>query len=170
MKKIILLRHAKSNHTPPGLEDFDRNLNEKGLEDLNKVSEFLNSEQFIPEKIYCSSATRTKETCETIISEIKTPIDVEYSMNLYLANTEVLFNKIKGTNRDINTVMVVGHNPGIHDLVLFLLKNEGSASERELYGSFPTSALAILNFNCEEWQNLGPSNCTLEHFKIPKKN
>ena len=146
MKRLLLMRHAKSSWSDVSLGDHDRPLNPRGKTDAPRMGEHLKSEGIIPEVIICSTAKRAKQTAKYLQTEC--PIDggVIYSASLYHGGTEEFIEALEELDERIETAMLIGHNPGMeYSLEEFCGVNE----------VMPTAAIAYIQFEVEAWKEIG---------------
>lgn len=117
MKRLTLLRHAKSSWANHGLTDFDRPLNDRGLRDAPMMSQRLLDQSWTPDYILCSSANRTQQTAQFVLDahELNTQ-HIAYQEALYLATAGTILNFIQETSDDVKHLMIIGHNPGLETL------------------------------------------------------
>lgn len=148
MKTLLILRHAKSDHADPGLADHDRPLNERGKRDAPHVGERLLAASLVPDVILCSTAKRAKKTAEKVAKACGFAGGIAFTRELYLAPPAAYVDALSQLEDSITRAMVVGHNPGLENL-LGELTGE--------YHAFPTAALAHILFEIESWYEL-PSN------------
>lgn len=167
VKKIYLLRHAKSDH-PRGIDDEDRPLNSRGREASTKMGKYIVEQIGVPDVVLCSTAVRTTQTLQGISRYFPKEVPTHALKQLYLATPGEILREICKLDENINSVMVVGHNPGIHQLSVLLT---GHSSNITIFDrirlKFPTAALAVLDANVP-WHELEPGFCTLEQFITPK--
>jgi phosphohistidine phosphatase len=165
MKRLYLLRHAKSSWDDPGLPDRDRPLAERGKRAAEKIAKHLKRSGIRPDLVLCSSALRARQTLSRIVPAIG---DAETGIidALYAAEAEDMLARIREIPGGITSVMLIGHNPGMQDLALELA-SEGEDLER-LRRKFPTAALATLEFEAE-WNNLRPGGARLIDLVVPKE-
>jgi len=117
MKKLTLLRHAKSSWADSGQQDFDRPLNERGLRDAPMMARRLLDRQCSPDFILCSAANRTRQTAKFMLDTHALPEQaVSYHDDLYLSSPGTLLNHIQQTNDSVQHLMVIAHNPGLETL------------------------------------------------------
>ena len=145
MKTLLILRHAKSSWKNSDLADYDRPLNKRGKRDAPRIGELLVREEIFPDLIICSSAKRAKKTTKLLAKESGYKGAIIFERDLYAAWPEAYIKALNGTPDEFETVMVVGHNPGLEDL-LEILTGE---AER-----MPTAALAYVSLPIERWQEL----------------
>lgn len=162
MKTLLILRHAKSDHADPGLADHDRPLNERGKRDAPRVGERLLAAGLAPEVILSSTAKRAKKTAEKVAAACGYEREVRYLSDLYLAPSSTYLAVLSRLDDDVARALVVGHNPGLEDLVCDL-------AGKEL--EFPTAALARFDFDIDTWRPLaaGPRGKLVELW-IPRES
>lgn len=149
MKRLILMRHAKTEPWAEGVDDFSRALTDSGHEDARRVAIQIVALGWNPERILVSSARRARETCAQVAKVIKGE-KVRPMEALYLTGQRGLADAVR-LNDGVSTLMLIGHNPGMHDFALNILSEGGSlehGAALRLYEKFPTSCAAL--FECEE--------------------
>ncbi|HML28696.1 MAG TPA: histidine phosphatase family protein [Hyphomicrobium sp.] len=119
MLSLALLRHAKSSWDATDIDDFDRPLNDRGRTAAPLMGAALQELNFAPELILCSSAKRTRETLGLVTPFVK-DAKVMFDDQLYLTSQETLYARLKAVPTDVKRVLMIGHNPGMHGLALFL--------------------------------------------------
>jgi len=147
MKLLSILRHAKSSWKDSSLDDHDRPLNKRGLRDAPRVGEFLLEQGLVPDTILSSTARRARETALAVAAAAGFPDDVRFTRLFYLAGPETYLEVLRDLPDSSGHAMVVGHNPGMEQLVA------------EVVGvpeSMPTAALAMVELPIERWGDLGP--------------
>lgn len=165
MHALYLLRHAKSSWADPTLADRERPLAQRGRRDAKRVAKHLRRLGCEPELVLCSSAARTRETVELMRPALGGST-VMLEQELYAASTDELLARIRLVPDPVASVMLIGHNPGLHQLAL-ALASAGDELER-LEAKFPTAALATLTFS-ESWSRLAPAEATLAAYVVPKQ-
>jgi phosphohistidine phosphatase len=145
MKTLLILRHAKSSWKNSDLADHDRPLNKRGKRDAPRMGELLVREALVPDLIICSSAKRAKKTTKLLAKESGYEGEIFFERDLYAAWPEAYINALCAVPDEYERVMIVGHNPGLEDL-LALLTGE---AER-----MPTAALADISLPIEHWEEL----------------
>jgi phosphohistidine phosphatase len=144
-KLLLLLRHAKSSWDDPALADHDRPLAPRGRKAAKRIGARLRADGTEVDLVLCSSARRARDTLELVAP----PGRVEIDGSLYGASADELLVRLRQVADDITSVMLVGHNPGMHDLVIRLL----SDADQPAVDAFPTGALATLTFT-GSWRSL----------------
>lgn len=165
-KRLHVLRHAKSSWGDAALDDHGRPLNARGRRAADRIAEHIRDQAVEPEVVLCSSARRTRETYERIEHAL-VDAEVQFEPELYHASQAVLLGRLQGLPADVECAMLVGHNPGLQDLVLTLAQ-PGYWRQR-VYEAFPTGALASLLFVVFGWSEIGPSTGELEGYVVPRE-
>jgi phosphohistidine phosphatase len=164
VKRLFLLRHAKSSWDDPRLDDHDRPLAPRGLRASAVMAEHLRQERIAPTLVLCSPARRTRETLERVMPLDRAEVRIEDE--LYRASSQDLLQRLREVPDEVDSVMLIGHQPAIQQLALQLAA-EGSELER-LKAKFPTAALATLDFP-GEWSGLGRGSAELVDYVKPKQ-
>jgi phosphohistidine phosphatase len=145
MKTLLILRHAKSSWKNAGLADHDRPLNKRGQRDAPRVGRRLRDENLTPDLILSSTAKRALDTAEAVAEASGYEGEIESRPDLYMADPEAYLRALRGLSDDFQCVMVIGHNPGLEEL-LEALTGEAAA--------MPTAALAHVELPLKRWQDL----------------
>jgi phosphohistidine phosphatase len=156
MKELFLLRHAKSSWADPGTADTDRPLNKRGKRAAAAMAAYLAAEGLRPALILCSSSRRTRETLDYLVEALGTSIPLHIEPELYLADVPTLLDRIRRAPDTAGSLMVIAHNPGMHELALELVEAVGSrgAEAARIREKFPTAALARFRLKAERWRDL----------------
>jgi phosphohistidine phosphatase len=160
--RLILTRHAKSDWSEPGQDDYDRPLNHRGRRDAPRLGRWLTSRGDVPDLILCSSAERTRETCDLIVAALPGPPQVRHIVALYHASPEIILSEIHKAEGRI--VMVVGHNPGIGALAGALLHQ---LPTNPRFRDYPTAATAVIDFGVDGWAAVHAGGGALRDFVTP---
>jgi phosphohistidine phosphatase len=148
MKKLLLLRHAKSSWEDASLPDFDRPLNERGQRAAPLIGRFMREKKLKPDLIVCSPAKRTRETIALVLEAAGIAPPLRYDERIYEASVANLLEIISQLEDDKTEVMLVGHNPGFENL-LERLTNESIRMS--------TATLARIALNAESWSEAASS-------------
>src|SRR5262245_33104669 len=130
MLRLMLLRHAKSDWSSAGMSDHERPLNQRGREAAPLMGRHIARERLVPSLVICSTATRTRETCDLMTAALSHAPPIRYEQRLYEAAPETIIKVIAATANDVHTLLVIGHNPGLQ-LVALTLANRAHARLRE---------------------------------------
>ena len=165
MPQLLLLRHAKSSWDDPKLPDHSRPLNARGKYAANHLGQILRQIGAMPDRVLVSSARRTLQTLEQLEPWPVVPA-IEVQDNLYLASARSMLDLINEVPADTRRLLVVGHNPGMHELALLLLSGVAGVEHQKLAESFPTTALAWFEFS-GNWDQLREGTASLLRFILP---
>lgn len=142
VRRLIVMRHAKSSWDDSRVSDFQRPLNKRGSKTAPMVGELLHSKEITADVVLASPAVRVKETLAKLNPVWRSSAEILWEQSLYLATLDVLQQFIGGLHDSWRSVMFVGHNPGLSQLVQFL-------TEQPAY--LPTAAVAVLEVNSDHW-------------------
>jgi phosphohistidine phosphatase len=167
MHTLYLLRHAKSSWLDPTLTDEQRPLAARGRRDAKRVARHLADLGAAPELVLCSAAQRTRETLELVRPALGTTPSVIVDAELYGATADELLEHVRAVPDRVASVLMIAHNPGLHDLAV-RLASAGPDLPR-LEAKFPTAALATLALPKVGWSRLSHANAVLDAFVVPKQ-
>ena len=170
MLTLALLRHAKSSWDDAALDDFDRPLNDRGREAATRIGALMKRESLKPDHILCSPALRTRQTLELAGSNHPALLRIEPDLQprLYLATPVLLLRAIHAAPATARRLLVVGHNPGLHDLAVWLTGRGPPTLRSSLAAKLPTGALVVLTFETNAWKSIKPGNGHLRLFARPR--
>ena len=196
---LILTRHAKAVEDDV-CGDHSRALSARGQADAAGLGKWLAAHQIMPEQVFCSTATRTRQTLSILSENINTLSIVSYEESdnasrvgesraaahasggmrvtassttnlptilrdkMYMATAGEILAQVQGADDEVKTLMLVGHNPGMHGLLAMLVSDYVNESDAERVSmKFPTAACAVLRINAEKWSDISPASGVLEH-------
>ena len=170
MRQLLLLRHAKSAWDDAAMPDRDRPLNARGRRAVAAMRQAMRDLGLAPDVVLVSTARRTMETLEALEPWDDTPL-VDPLDSLYLADSLQLAAALHGVPETVRSVLLIGHNPGMHDLALGLAGPKalrgGGVHERALAAGFPTAALAEF-LVAGSWSDLREGGGRLVRFLTPR--
>ena len=170
MKRLLLLRHGKAEGTAS--DDKQRALVPRGRTDSARIGRLLREDAYMPQSILCSDSVRTRQTLEALLPELEVKPQVKYLAELYLAEPELILSLTRKTNDKLQSLMIVGHNPGLEQCALTLAAVPLEKKLRKRYDvmdeKFPTCALAVIDFEVEKWRDIAPGRGDLDAFVRPK--
>jgi len=168
MRRLLLLRHAKAERSEPGTKDFARVLIDRGRKDAAKIGAYMAAHALVPDRVILSPAARTQETWKYAAAAFH-PAPAAMSVErIYDATPHSILAVIKDTPATAHTLMVIGHNPGLHELALMLIAAGDIDARERLREKLPTSGLVIIDFAFDNWAKLHPQSGRLERFVSPK--
>jgi len=166
VKILYVLRHAKSDWADSLLRDFDRPLNARGRKAANAIGKELLKREIKPDLAFASPAVRAQQTLALVQGGYGCTFKVVDEPRIYGSGPEALVELIQSAPADVARLLIVGHNPGLQELVLALSK------PGELYDEaaekFPTAALAEIRFDSESWADVSPGEGILECLVRPR--
>ncbi len=168
MRTLFLLRHAKSSWDDSTLADHDRPLAPRGRRAARRIADYFRSEAVRPALVLCSSARRARETLAEVRPALGEQAEVRVTDELYGADADEMLHRLRALGQDIASVMIVGHNPGLHDLALELAGDGDEAAIAQLHTKFPTGALATLQLGRTRWDELAPGQAYLASLVLPR--
>ncbi|WP_413206476.1 SixA phosphatase family protein [Rhodospirillum sp. A1_3_36] len=167
MKRLLFLRHAKSDWGDPGLDDFERPLAHRGIRACALIADHLARASVAPDLVLCSAARRTRETLDLVKTSL-TNAPVLFEREIYVFEHRPLLARLRRLEASANTVMVIGHNPALEELSLSLAGPDSDAEALAAIGQkFPTGALVDLTFD-GPWSTLAPGEARLSGFTRPR--
>lgn len=168
MRRLMLLRHAKSDLSRPGQSDHERDLNARGRETAPRVGHYLVRHGLCPDRVLCSTARRARATWDLVSAEIAGPPPVIYERSIYNAQAATVLAEVQGTDDAVRTLLVIGHNPGLQELAGLMIA-AGDLDHRErLLEKLPTAGLVVIDFAVDSWTELHPQAGRLERFIAPR--
>jgi phosphohistidine phosphatase len=160
MKKILIMRHAKSDWADSSLGDFERPLNERGKHDAPRMGKEIGKLNLVPDIIISSPAVRAAETARAVAKNCDFAGEIIFNDEFYHAHFEPIFKTLQNLPETCNTVMIFGHNPTWENLVL---KLSGK------YQTMSTASVAVLICKNNMWKELRFSECKLDFVLSPKE-
>jgi phosphohistidine phosphatase len=166
MKTLFLLRHAKSDWAGPALSDFERPLNARGRKAARAMGREFRRLGLAAERILASPAARVVETLERVAEGYGGRMPVEHDQRLYLASPETLLDFIHAVDDQLERLLIVGHNPGLEQLVAMLAR--GGDLRSQATEKYPTGTLARIALPAARWRDVAPGGGTLDLFLRPR--
>ena len=165
MHRLHLLRHAKSNY-PEGVDDLERPLSRRGRDAAHRVGKDLAAAGAI-DLVLCSTALRARETAALVLAGVAPPPRIRYEGVLYLAGATVLLRRLQALEESVGAVLLIGHNPGLHELAVRLAAPTSPRYPALAAGKFPTAARASFAIDAR-WPDLGRSPHSLTDYVTAK--
>jgi phosphohistidine phosphatase len=165
-RTLIAVRHAKSSWDFD-VDDHDRPLSGRGRRDAHALGRLLVERSLVPDLVLCSTAARTQETWERAQAVGAQAGELRLVRGIYQAWVPELIRLIRQTPEDVSTLLLLGHSPGIPDLVEHICIRTDSPDWAQLDQKYPTSGMAVINVPCP-WREVGNSSAELVNFAIPR--
>lgn len=168
MKTLILLRHAKSSWDDPIARDFDRPLNKRGRRAARTVGREMKARGLEWDRAIASPAVRVVETLADVSDGYGGRIEPDYDDRVYLATVETLLDLLHEIDDSTKRLLLVGHNPGLESLALFLTRADGEGLRGEIEIKYPTATIAEIALPVEHWRDVGGGAGTVARFIRPR--
>lgn len=167
MKRLTLLRHAKSSWDDTVQRDFDRPLNAKGLRAARTMGDYCRREGLAWDHVISSPAVRCVETLDGFWEGYGKALKPVWDRRVYLASCMHLLDVLHDAPEEAGSILMAGHNPGLEDLVLLLVPDDGAQLRDSLEEKFPTASVAVLEFG-GAWADLAARAARLVTFMRPR--
>jgi phosphohistidine phosphatase len=169
MLRLMLLRHAKTERQQEGQHDRERRLTKRGTADATNVARYMISYCLVPDQVIVSPARRTQETWALLAKVFAEGPNVVTDEHVYEASAENLIDVIAKAHEG-PSLLIVGHNPSLHDLAVQLIGSGNAAAREQLSENLPTSGLVVIDLHLERWSQLQrhPQAGPLERFVTPR--
>jgi phosphohistidine phosphatase len=167
MRRLMLLRHAKTERAEPGQRDRDRKLTKRGRADAPVIGTYMARHGLTPDLALVSPAKRAQETWTLMAPAFVTAPRLVNEERIYDATTETLF-KIISETRGAHSLLVVGHNPGLHDAAVQLIASGDVEARERVAEKLPTSGLVVIDLAFDDWSKVHRHAGRLERFVTPK--
>lgn len=168
-RRLILLRHAKSAW-PDDVPDHERPLAPRGRRDAPAAGRWLSKSGYVPDRVLCSTARRTRETWQLAEENLGVHPQTVFEDRVYGGSSAELLDLARQTPEDVRTLLIVGHDPAMRELTLDLASEQPGDAEAEALGrvrvKYPTAAIAVLSFS-GGWAELSPGQARLADFVVP---
>ena len=164
MKRLILTRHAKSAWDDPTMADHDRPLNDRGKAAAADLGQWLASRDYVPQQVLCSDALRTRKTWSVVAPTLPGSAVLDLKPALYHAGPDVMLAVLRHASAD--TVMIIGHNPGIAE---FAAKLVSAAPMNPEFHRYPTGATTVIDFVIDRWDKVAFGSGACLDFVIPRE-
>jgi phosphohistidine phosphatase len=162
MRRLHLLRHAKSSWDDPALDDHERPLAPRGRKAAQRIAEHARTTGIAPELVLCSTALRARQTLAALLPVLSGDMEIRLEDALYGAGVDEVLARVREIDDRISSALVLGHNPTLHELALFL------SGRSDVLDRFPTGALATLALPTG-WAALDEGGAELEGVAFPRE-
>ena len=167
MKRLVILRHAKSEMNEAGERDIDRPLNARGRKAARAMGEAFRRLGLSFDQIFASPATRVVQTLDELAKGYGAMLDPMLDERIYLASLDVLFAVVNDAAQDADSILIAGHNPGMERLALHLAEPDEGPDYRQMREGFPTGAFAEIHLPVGSWKAIIAGEGTLRRFIRP---
>ena len=169
MKTLGLFRHAKSDWQDQRARDFDRPLNKRGRKGAALMGEHIRDHGLKWDRIIASPAVRVTQTIDIAAKSAGSSPPVNWDRRIYLASSDTLLDILREQKGNLGAIMMVGHNPGLEDLIFDLVPDDGSSPLRDIVEmKFPTATFAVLELDIDKWEDVAEGCGKLVHLVRPR--
>jgi phosphohistidine phosphatase len=168
MKSLHLLRHAKSSWDDPVERDFDRPLNGRGHRAARRMGEWLKESGLRFDRVLASPALRIRQTIEGVEAGLGERLRPGFDKRIYMASAASLFDLVRDTPDACSELLLIGHNPGLEDLLLLASAGDASPLRAEAERKYPTAAFATVQFPVARWAEVTEGGATIARFVRPR--
>jgi phosphohistidine phosphatase len=169
MKRLTVLRHAKSSWDDPSLDDFNRPLNERGWKAARRIGHALKERKMQFDFALASPAARVRETIDGLIEGYGQPeFEIRFEPRIYDASVGTLLDLIHALPDTVSAPLMIGHNPGFERLIVDLAAGDDKLRDR-VAGKFPTAAVAVIELTADDWTQVQPGSGRIAELILPKE-
>ena len=169
MKRLTVLRHAKSSWDDASIDDFNRPLNERGWKAARRMGRELKHRELHFDLVLASTAARVRETIDGVQEKYDFGAPIQFEPRMYGASTDELLSLIRGLPESVHAPLLVGHNPGLERLIVELTRDDVGGLRRRVAGKFPTASLAVIELPADRWPGIAPGSGTIADLILPKE-
>ncbi|HSI42695.1 MAG TPA: histidine phosphatase family protein [Xanthobacteraceae bacterium] len=166
MRRLLLLRHAKSDW-PPGIADEHRPLAPRGRRAAPKLGAYLADEALRPDRVLVSPALRARQTWELVAAAWAQPPESAVDARLYEHPAQTLLEAVRATGPQVRSLLLVSHNPTLEDFVHLMVGIWPDQARRHFTAKFPTAGLAVIELPVDDWSQAAPGTGRLDRFVTP---
>ncbi len=167
MRRLMLLRHAKTEQAAPGARDRDRKLMKRGRSDAAMIGAYMARQGLVPDLALVSPATRAQETWLLAAAAFTPAPPMLTDEHIYNADIEKLLGVVGEARTEAHSLIVVGHNPGLHDLAMLLIASGEAKARDRIRDKLPTSGLVVVDLPIDDWPLVQAQTGRLERFISP---
>ena len=168
MKRLAILRHAKSSWDDANVDDFNRPLNERGWKAARRMGRELKHRNMHFDLVIASTAARVRETLDGLQEKYDFAAPIRFEPEMYGASAEVLLSLIRALPEKVDAPLFVGHNPGLERLIVELTRDDENGLRRRISAGLPTGALTVMEMSGEGWADVAPGKGRIVELILPK--
>lgn len=168
MKRLCVLRHAKSSWDDPKLDDFNRPLNERGWKAARRMGRELKHRGMRFDYVLASTAARVRETIDGLEDKFAFNAEIHFEPAMYGASEAVLLSLVRALPETVRAPLLVGHNPGLERLLIELTHDDDAGLRDEIGGKYPTGAFAVVELPVQRWGDVAPGSGQIVELILPK--
>ncbi|WP_397475351.1 SixA phosphatase family protein [Pusillimonas sp.] len=165
-RRLYLLRHAEADR-PASVQDHERPLSAQGCDDAASIGAYMARAGLTPSVAVVSTSTRTRSTWSLVQKALPNLVPAIFESRIYESSADDILSVIHATPAAHESVIVVGHNPGMYRLALYLVGRADRNAFARLHADFPPGSLAVVDFDVADWNSLAEHSGSLERFATP---
>jgi len=169
MKRLTILRHAKSSWDDPQLEDFNRPLNDRGWKAARRMGRELEKRGMKFDLVVASTAARVRETIDGLTEKLRLNVEIRFEPRMYAASEEMLLSIVRDIGESAHAPLLVGHNPGLQQLIIALTHSDPDDLRSRVERKFSTAALAAIELPAHRWAEVEPGTGKVTELILPKE-
>jgi phosphohistidine phosphatase len=169
MKRLTILRHAKSDWGDPALEDFNRPLNDRGWKAARRIGKELKHRGMHFDLVIASPAARVRETIDGLREKFEMNVEMRFEPRMYGASEEMLLAIVQALDEKVHRPLLVGHNPGLERLLVELTHDDKVGLRHRVAGKYPTGALAVVELPAHRWSDVQLGSGEIAELILPKE-
>jgi phosphohistidine phosphatase len=169
MKRLTILRHAKSDWGDPNLEDFNRPLNDRGWKSARRMGRELKERDMRFDLVVASPAARVRETIDGLREKYAMNVEIRFEPRMYGASEQMLLAMVRALPEKVHRPLLVGHNPGLERLLVELSHDDKHGLRDQIAGKYPTGALAVVELPAHRWAEVEPGSGQIAELILPKE-
>jgi phosphohistidine phosphatase len=169
MKRLTIVRHAKSSWDDAAVDDFNRPLNERGWKAARRLGRELKHRGLRFDLVIASTAARVRETIDGMQENYDFAAPIQFEPRMYGASTDVLLSLARELPDTVHMPLFVGHNPGLERLLVELTRDDGAGLRHRVAGKYPTGALAVMELPAHHWADVAPGSGEIVELILPKE-
>lgn len=169
MKRLAILRHAKSSWDEPDIDDLNRPLNERGWKAARRMGRELKHRCMHFDLVLASTAARVRETIDGLQEKYAFGAPIRFEPGIYMASAEQLLSLIRALPDAVDAPLLVGHNPGLQRLLVELAHDDGSGLRHRVAQRYPTAALAVVQLPAHRWEMVEPGSGEIVELILPRE-
>lgn len=168
MKRLSILRHAKSSWDDPDLDDFNRPLNERGWKAARRMGRELKHRGMRFDYVLASTAARVRETIDGLQDKFDFKAEIHFEPRMYGASEPILLSLIQALPENVHAPLLVGHSPGLERLLIELTLNDDEGLRDRIRDKYPTGAFAVVELPAHRWDDVEPRSGQIVELILPK--
>ncbi len=169
MTILTIMRHAKSDWSDSQLDDFDRPLNDRGRKAAKRIGREFRNRRIRFDQVIASPALRVRETLDELAEGYGETRKVRFEQRIYESSASALLDLVRSIPNAVHAPLLVGHNPGLHELVLTLTTDDDDSLRRRVMAKFPTAAAAVIELPAVRWGEVAPDSGRIVELILPRE-